>query len=82
MNYKNEQPECKQSQHFLIKDKRRSLINNVCKFSNCKNKRYVILTIYVLMIYKIHGIHASTDDYLLTIKLFKKLRNNICNNLV
>lgn len=77
MNYKNKQPECKQSQHFLIKDKRRSLINNVCKFSNCKNKRYVILTIY-----KIHGIHASTDDYLLTIKLFKKLRNNICNNLV
>lgn len=73
MNYKNEQPECKQSQHFLIKDKRRSLINNVCKFSNCKNKRYVILTIYVLMIYKIHGIHASTDYYLLTIKLLKKL---------
>lgn len=82
MNYKNEQPKCKQSQHFLIKDKRRSLINNVCKFSNYKNKRYVILTIYVLMIYKIHGIHASTDYYLLTIKLLKKLKNKICNNLV
>lgn len=61
---------------------KRSLICNISKFSNCKNNRYVILTFYVFMTYKIHGIHASTDYYLLTIKLFKKTRNKMCNNLV
>lgn len=57
----------------MIKDKRRLLINNVCKFLNCKNKWYVILIIYVLMIYKIYGIYVCIDYYLFIIKFLKKL---------
>lgn len=66
----------------MIKDKRRLLINNVCKFLNCKNKWYVILIIYVLMIYKIYGIYVFIDYYLFIIKFLKKFKNKICNNLV
>lgn len=57
----------------MIKDKRRLLINNVCKFLNCKNKWYVILIIYVLMIYKIYGIYVCIDYNLFIIKFLKKL---------
>lgn len=56
----------------MIKDKWRLLINNVCKFLNCKNKWYVILIIYVLMIYKIYGIYVFIDYYLFIIKFLKK----------
>lgn len=57
----------------MIKDKRRLLINNVCKFLNCKNKWYVILIIYVFMIYKIYGIYVCIDYNLFIIKFLKKL---------
>lgn len=57
----------------MIKDKRRLLINDVCKFLNCKNKWYVILIIYVLMIYKIYGIYVFIDYYLFIIKFLKKI---------